>query len=63
VPKRWDDGAREGELTATWATLKGRFDGQKGKGYGHRDQHDRCKGRFTWHKTRDDWKNPQKANE
>ncbi len=45
--KGWDEGAREAELAATWAALKGRFDGQKGKGYGHRGQHNRWKGTFT----------------
>jgi len=46
-PKIFDFGAREAELTATLATLKGSFDGQKGKIYGHRDQRDRYKGSFT----------------
>ena len=43
-----------GRPSATWAALKGRFDVQKGKGHGHRGQHNRWKGRLTWHKTTDD---------
>ena len=54
IPAGGGDGARQAELTATWAASKGRFDGQKGKDYGYRDQHDGWKGRFTWYQSTDD---------
>ncbi len=45
---------KTGGVDATWAASKGRFDGQKGKDYGYRDQHDGWKGRFTWYQSTDD---------